>query len=111
MGTPTPEATAPVTPTIAPAVTPAAAPATAPAAAAPAIARTDTETALASDDPVEVADTPAGTWQATTGPSLPHEDRFPIEQITPQVEAGRFPAKAVVGELVPVTAVAYREGH
>ena len=87
MGTPTPEATV------------------------PAIARTDTETALASEDPVEVADAPAGTWQASTGPSVPTYDRFPIEQITPQVEGGRFPAKAVVGELIPVTAVSYREGH
>ncbi len=37
--------------------------------------------------------------------------RFPIEDVTPVVECGRYPAKAVVGEAVPVTAVAYREGH
>ncbi len=37
--------------------------------------------------------------------------RFPIEDITPRVECGRYPAKAVVGELVPVAATAYREGH
>ena len=37
--------------------------------------------------------------------------RFPIEQITPAVACGAYPAKAVVGELVPVGAVAYREGH
>jgi starch synthase (maltosyl-transferring) len=93
MGTPTPEATG-----------------TAPVAV-PDIPRTDTETALATEDPVEVADTPAGTWQAATGPSAVTGDRFPIEQLTPQVEGGRFPAKAVVGELVPVSAVSYREGH
>jgi starch synthase (maltosyl-transferring) len=37
--------------------------------------------------------------------------RFPIEDITPSVSCGRYPAKAVVGELVPVSAVSYREGH
>jgi len=37
--------------------------------------------------------------------------RFSIEAVTPAVAAGRYPAKAVVGELLPVTAVAYREGH
>jgi starch synthase (maltosyl-transferring) len=37
--------------------------------------------------------------------------RFPIEDVTPRVDCGRFPAKAVVGERVPVTALAYREGH
>jgi starch synthase (maltosyl-transferring) len=37
--------------------------------------------------------------------------RFPIEDVTPSVGCGRYPAKAVVGELVPVSAVSYREGH
>jgi starch synthase (maltosyl-transferring) len=37
--------------------------------------------------------------------------RFPIEDVTPSVDCGRYPAKAVVGELVPITAVSYREGH
>jgi starch synthase (maltosyl-transferring) len=37
--------------------------------------------------------------------------RFPIENVAPSVECGRYPAKAVVGELVPVSAVSYREGH
>jgi starch synthase (maltosyl-transferring) len=37
--------------------------------------------------------------------------RFPIEDVTPSVSCGRYPAKAVVGELVPVSAVSYREGH
>ncbi|XTZ16650.1 alpha-1,4-glucan--maltose-1-phosphate maltosyltransferase [Micromonospora echinospora] len=37
--------------------------------------------------------------------------RFPIKDITPSVACGRYPAKAVVGELVPVSARAYREGH
>ena len=37
--------------------------------------------------------------------------RFPIEDVTPSVSCGRYPAKAVIGELVPVSAVSYREGH
>ncbi|SIQ96026.1 alpha-1,4-glucan--maltose-1-phosphate maltosyltransferase [Micromonospora avicenniae] len=37
--------------------------------------------------------------------------RFPIEDVSPVVSCGRYPAKAVVGELVPVAARAYREGH
>jgi len=37
--------------------------------------------------------------------------RFPIEQITPVLDGGAYPAKAVVGELVPIGAVSYREGH
>ncbi|HLT11276.1 MAG TPA: alpha-1,4-glucan--maltose-1-phosphate maltosyltransferase [Micromonosporaceae bacterium] len=37
--------------------------------------------------------------------------RIPIEEIKPTLSCGEHPAKAVVGELVPVSAVAYREGH
>src|SRR3989440_1915846 len=37
--------------------------------------------------------------------------RFPIEDVRPTVACGRFAAKAVVGEVVPVRAVSYREGH
>ncbi|MCW3844648.1 DUF3416 domain-containing protein [Micromonospora yasonensis] len=37
--------------------------------------------------------------------------RFPIEDVSPVVACGRYPAKAVVDELVPVSARAYREGH
>src|SRR4051794_33755100 len=37
--------------------------------------------------------------------------RFLIEDVSPSVMCGRYPAKAVVGELVPVSARAYREGH
>ncbi|TDB98047.1 alpha-1,4-glucan--maltose-1-phosphate maltosyltransferase [Micromonospora fluostatini] len=37
--------------------------------------------------------------------------RFPIEDVSPAVSCGRYPAKAVVGEVVPVSARAYREGH
>jgi starch synthase (maltosyl-transferring) len=37
--------------------------------------------------------------------------RIAIEDVTPTVSCGDHPAKAVVGELVPVSAVCYREGH
>ncbi|MEU1808931.1 alpha-1,4-glucan--maltose-1-phosphate maltosyltransferase [Micromonospora aurantiaca (nom. illeg.)] len=37
--------------------------------------------------------------------------RFPIEDVSPVVSCGRYPAKAVVDEVVPVSARAYREGH
>jgi len=37
--------------------------------------------------------------------------RIPIEQVSPVVDCGRYPAKAVVGERVPVEATVYREGH
>ena len=37
--------------------------------------------------------------------------RFPIIDVAPAVESGRLPAKAVVGEHVPVRATAFREGH
>src|SRR5262245_33395811 len=37
--------------------------------------------------------------------------RIPIEEITPTLACGEYPAKAVVGELVPIGAVSYRDGH
>src|SRR5262249_13872980 len=37
--------------------------------------------------------------------------RFPIDDVSPVVACGRYPAKAVVGEWVPISAVSYREGH
>jgi starch synthase (maltosyl-transferring) len=37
--------------------------------------------------------------------------RIAIEDVAPVVDCGRYPAKAVVGERVPVSVRAYREGH
>lgn len=37
--------------------------------------------------------------------------RIPIVDVSPVAEAGRFPAKAVVGEAVPIRATVFREGH
>ena len=37
--------------------------------------------------------------------------RIGIDDVAPAVSAGRYPAKAVVGEVVPVRATVWREGH
>ena len=37
--------------------------------------------------------------------------RLPILNVTPSVEGGRWPAKAIVGEVIPFSAVVFREGH
>ncbi|MDT7745157.1 MAG: hypothetical protein QOE59_4235, partial [Actinomycetota bacterium] len=39
------------------------------------------------------------------------QGRLGIDEVTPEVSGGRFPSKAVVGEVVPVTATVWREGH
>ena len=37
--------------------------------------------------------------------------RLPITEVSPVVEAGRWPAKGFLGELIPFKAVVFREGH
>jgi starch synthase (maltosyl-transferring) len=37
--------------------------------------------------------------------------RIPILDVQPAVDCGRYPAKSVAGELFPVSAVVFREGH
>ncbi|WP_136520755.1 alpha-1,4-glucan--maltose-1-phosphate maltosyltransferase [Cellulomonas telluris] len=37
--------------------------------------------------------------------------RIPVVDVSPVAEEGRFPAKAVVGEAVPIRATVFREGH
>ncbi|WP_312030193.1 alpha-1,4-glucan--maltose-1-phosphate maltosyltransferase [Actinomycetospora sp. TBRC 11914] len=39
------------------------------------------------------------------------QGRLGIDDVTPEVSGGRFPSKAVVGEVVPVQATVWREGH
>ncbi len=38
-------------------------------------------------------------------------DRIPITDVSPVVERGRYPVKAVVGESLTVEATVFREGH
>jgi starch synthase (maltosyl-transferring) len=73
-------------------------------------APTETEIALSAEPvpPPETAESPAASFHA---PAVGFGQRFPIERVTPQIEGGRLAAKAVVGELVPVSCVSYREGH
>jgi starch synthase (maltosyl-transferring) len=37
--------------------------------------------------------------------------RVEIDNVQPVVSCGAYPAKAVVGEMVPVSATVWREGH
>ena len=37
--------------------------------------------------------------------------RIPVMDVMPLVDLGRLPAKATVGEPLPVTATVFREGH
>src|SRR6478752_2028229 len=37
--------------------------------------------------------------------------RIPVMDVAPLVDLGRLPAKATVGEPLPVTATVFREGH
>ena len=46
-----------------------------------------------------------------TGVPVPGLARIPVANLQPVIEGGAHPAKAVVGELFPVTANVFREGH
>src|SRR3954470_10262571 len=56
--------------------------------------------------------TAEGDGGSMFGPgATPQAGRIPVLAVTPQVDGGRWPAKAVVGERVPSTATVFREGH
>ncbi|ROP43840.1 alpha-1,4-glucan:maltose-1-phosphate maltosyltransferase [Pseudokineococcus lusitanus] len=57
-----------------------------------------------------VAPPPEGVSPATASPHS-RIGRIPVVDLAPVVDGGRFPARAVVGEAVPVTATVFREGH
>jgi starch synthase (maltosyl-transferring) len=38
-------------------------------------------------------------------------DRIPVHKVSPVIEGGAYPAKAVVGEAIPIRATVFREGH
>jgi starch synthase (maltosyl-transferring) len=56
-----------------------------------------------------------GVGSPGTAPALPEivpgVGRIPVLAVSPVVDAGRWPAKAVVGEPVPIHATVFREGH
>ena len=52
--------------------------------------------------------TPAVSASSSRGQTI---GRIPVVDVSPVAEAGRFPAKAVVGEAVPIRATVFREGH
>lgn len=61
---------------------------------------------------------PAAQGAGTAGPRVPDRTvvepgigRIPVVDVSPVAEAGRFPAKAVVGEAFVVRATVFREGH
>jgi starch synthase (maltosyl-transferring) len=61
--------------------------------AAPTITTVTSEAGVAAED-----------WAERVG-------QIPVLSVGPVVDGGRWPAKAVVGEQVPVTATVFREGH
>ncbi|TDC77593.1 alpha-1,4-glucan--maltose-1-phosphate maltosyltransferase, partial [Actinomadura sp. 7K507] len=48
---------------------------------------------------------------SSNGTGIPRLGRIPILDVAPVVGCGRWPAKAVVGETVEVSATVFREGH
>ena len=50
-------------------------------------------------------------WPHTIGTELVVPGRVEIDNVQPVVSCGAYPAKAVVGEMVPVSAAVWREGH
>ncbi len=69
-------------------------------------------------DTVAVSGRPAGPADlrgldlTPTPPALPRGlGRIPVAKVEPVIEGGAYPAKAVVGELFPITARVFREGH
>jgi len=62
------------------------------------------------EDTDDVGDT-AEPAVPVTGSFVPSVGRIPVLAVGPVVDGGRWPAKAVVGEPVPITATVFREGH
>jgi starch synthase (maltosyl-transferring) len=63
----------------------------------------------AADSPADGVSAPA--LVRPTAPGAPVIGRIPVLRVTPVVDGGRWPAKAVVGEPVPIEATVFREGH
>ncbi|WP_424978071.1 alpha-1,4-glucan--maltose-1-phosphate maltosyltransferase [Labedella gwakjiensis] len=76
------------------------------AAVTPQPQRTEPEAAAAAPTPE-----PATTSGTSTSSAPATVGRLPILGVKPEVEAGRWPAKAFAGEVVSFGATAFREGH
>jgi starch synthase (maltosyl-transferring) len=61
------------------------------------------------DDPLE--DHRESRARHDLGSVGPVIGRIPVLSVSPVVDAGRWPARAVVGEAVPIRATVFREGH
>ncbi|MCW5953927.1 MAG: DUF3416 domain-containing protein, partial [Propionibacteriaceae bacterium] len=63
--------------------------------------------------PIEEAPQPPQlTGVGPHDPGLPRGfGRIPVAKVEPVIEGGAYPAKAVVGELIPIRAKVFREGH
>ena len=68
-----------------------------------------TPTGTGPTTPAATPGPPPGTTGTSAAPLS--VDRIPVVDVQPVLEAGRWPAKAVVGEAVEVTATVFREGH
>jgi starch synthase (maltosyl-transferring) len=58
-----------------------------------------------------VIETPGAVASPSFSPSGTRIGRIPVLDVGPVLDGGRWPARAVVGEAVPVTATVFREGH
>ncbi|MFZ1384132.1 MAG: maltotransferase domain-containing protein, partial [Propionicimonas sp.] len=65
--------------------------------------------------PASTEPTPVVPPVSGVGPrplSLPRGfGRIPVAKVSPVIEGGAYPAKAAVGELIPIRAKVFREGH
>jgi starch synthase (maltosyl-transferring) len=74
----------------------------------------EASTAEASTAEASTAETAAGNTAAGTPTPAEYEPaigRIPVLKVSPQLEAGRWPIKAVVGEYIPISGTVFREGH
>ncbi|WP_454921717.1 maltotransferase domain-containing protein, partial [Actinomyces naeslundii] len=78
-----------------------------------AAASTDTPRAPEAESSASSAQAEAQTAVASTPQPAQRSliGRIPVTEVFPVVEDGRWPAKAVVGEVIPVRATVFREGH
>ncbi|WP_410053293.1 maltotransferase domain-containing protein [Cellulosimicrobium cellulans] len=81
----------------------------APAAAAPE-APAPTRRARKAASPAKAVATAEAVAEAAR-PGRAPIGRIPVVDVSPVAEAGRWPAKATVGEAVPIRATVFREGH